>query len=44
MIGIGMDATMEQQNRRNMCLTKNKLSGDHSVFPITVDPALSRVL
>ena len=44
MIGIGMDSTYEQQNLRMLCLTKNKLSGNHENFPVRVDPQLSRVL
>ena len=43
MIGIGMDASYEQQDLRMFCLTKNKLSGNHENFPVTVVPALSRV-
>ena len=43
MIGIGMDASYEQQDLRMLCLTKNKLSGNHENFPIKVNPALSRV-
>lgn len=44
MIGIGMDATYEQQDLRMLCLTKNKLSGNHENFPVRVNPQLSRVL
>lgn len=43
MIGIGMDASYEQQNLRMLCLTKNKLSGNHENFPVNVIPELSRV-
>lgn len=43
MIGIGMDASMEQQNRRMLCLTKNKISSKHDIIPATVDPLTSSV-
>lgn len=43
MIGIGMDEMYEQQNRRMLCLTKNKISSDHSHIPVAVDPLLSKV-
>lgn len=43
MIGIGMDASYEQQDLRMLCLTKNKLSGNHENFPVRVVPSLSRV-
>ena len=43
MIGIGMDASYEQQDLRMICLTKNKLSGNHENFPVKVIPRLSRV-
>lgn len=43
MIGIGMDSVHEQTNRRMVTLAKNKTNGNHSSFPITVEPALSRV-
>lgn len=43
MIGIGMDASYEQQDLRMLCLTKNKLSGNHENFPVQFNPALSRV-
>lgn len=44
MIGIGMDASYEQQNLRMLCLTKNKLSGNHDHFPVRVVPELSKVV
>jgi len=44
MIGIGMDDTYEQQNKRMLCLTKNKISSDHSHIPVIIDPHLSKVL
>lgn len=43
MIGIGMDASYDQQDLRMLCLTKNKLSGNHENFPVSVVPSLSRV-
>ena len=43
MIGIGMDASYEQQNKRMLCLTKNKLSGNHDSFPVNIDPSISKV-
>lgn len=43
MIGIGMDEMYEQQNRRMLCLTKNKISSDHSHIPVAVDPLISKV-
>jgi hypothetical protein len=44
MLGIGSDAWHEQQNRRVMSITKNKISGDHSYFPITVNPSKSQIV
>lgn len=44
MIGIGMDEMYEQQSRRMLCLTKNKISSDHSHIPVIVDPHLSKVV
>jgi len=44
MIGIGMSADDERENKRMICLTKNKISADHSCFPITVDPLTSSVV
>lgn len=44
MIAMGMDSAFEQQNKRMITLTKNKISGDHSFFPINVDTTLSRVV
>ena len=43
MIGIGMDASYEQQNLRMLCLTKNKLGGQHAALPVRVNPALSAI-
>lgn len=42
MIGIGMDHTLEAEGRRMISLPKNKISGDHSSFPVNVNPSLSR--
>lgn len=44
MIGLGMDAAFEQQNKRMICLTKNKISACHDSFPVIVEPKLSKVL
>lgn len=43
MIGIGMDASYEQQDLRMLCLTKNKLGGQHAALPVRVNPALSAI-
>lgn len=43
MIGLGMDSSYDQQSLRMVCLTKNKLSGNHENFPVRVNEALSRV-
>lgn len=43
MIGIGMDDMYEQQGRRMLCLTKNKLNSDHSHIPVAVEERLSKV-
>ena len=43
MIGVGMDEQYEQMGRRMLCLTKNKISSDHSHIPVKVDPHLSKV-
>ena len=43
MIGIGSNTEYEQLGRRMLALPKNKLSGDHGHFPITVDTLLHRV-
>ena len=42
LIGIGMDATLELENRRMLSLCKNKLSGRHEHFPVNIVPQLSR--
>lgn len=43
LIGIGVDATLEAENRRMFSLPKNKISGVHDHFPVNVTPWLSRV-
>jgi len=43
MIGMGMDSSYEQQDLRMLCLTKNKRSGRHDNFPVSVLPSLSKV-
>lgn len=43
MVGIGMDLELEQAGMRMFTLCKNKLSGDHSSFPVRVEPQLSRI-
>ena len=44
MIGIGMDSQYEHEHKRMLCLVKNKLSGDHSNFPIMVREDRSKVI
>ena len=43
MIGVGVTAELEADGRRMFSLPKNKISGDHSSFPVNVLPHLSRV-
>lgn len=43
LIGMGMDATFEAEGLRNLCLIKNKISGNHDNFPVKINPPLSRV-
>lgn len=43
LIGIGMTQTMQQAGVRNLCICKNKLTGDHAVISVNIQPALSRV-
>ncbi len=43
MLGIGMDPSYEQQGRRMICITKNKLSGNHDAVPVQIDPFTSRI-
>ncbi len=42
MIGIGVNHDYERTNRRMISLPKNKISGRHEHFPISVIPELSR--
>lgn len=44
MIGMGMNTEFENQNRRMLVLTKNKISGNHEAFPIRVNPEISEVV
>ena len=44
MIGMGMNTEFENQNRRMLVLTKNKISGNHEAFPIRVNPEISEVI
>ena len=44
MIGVGFDATFEAESLRNFTLCKNKISGDHSNFPVRMVPQLSRMI
>lgn len=43
MIGLGMNAAYELEGLRHMTLCKNKISGDHSNFPVKIHPQLSRI-
>lgn len=43
MVGIGINMELEAAGCRQLSLPKNKLSGDHSTFPVKVDPFLSRI-
>lgn len=43
MIGVGVTSELEAEGRRMFSLPKNKISGDHSSFPVNVLPHLSRV-
>lgn len=43
LIGIGVDAVLEAENRRVFSLPKNKISGRHDNFPVNLIPQLSRV-
>ncbi len=44
MIGIGMDQAFEQQDKRMLCLTKNKIGANHDSYPVYVKPELSKVI
>ena len=43
MVGIGMSAEDEATGRRVLSLPKNKPGGNHSAFPVLVDPTKSRI-
>jgi archaellum biogenesis ATPase FlaH len=43
MIGIGADENMERMGLRTISLPKNKLSGNHDHFAITINPQLGTV-
>lgn len=43
MVGMGANADFLGRQQRMLSLCKNKLSGDHSYFPVQVDEALSKV-
>ena len=43
MIGIGMDDMYEQQDKRMLCLTKNKINSNHANIPVKIDPHLTKV-
>lgn len=44
MVGVGVTDEWDRINQRMLSLPKNKLSGNHSYFPVTVDPSLSKAL
>lgn len=44
LLGIGMNEQYKNQNRRMLSPCKNKISGNHSAFPVGVDPRLSKVI
>jgi archaellum biogenesis ATPase FlaH len=43
MIGIGADETMEKHGLRTISLAKNKLSGNHEYFTVSINPQLGLV-
>lgn len=43
LVGMGMDAVLEAENRRVLNLIKNKISGRHENFPVNIIPQLSRM-
>jgi len=43
MIGLGFDSELEKLDRRYMSLAKNKLTGDHSPFQVSIDRHLSKI-
>ena len=43
MVGIGMDPALDAHNQRALSLPKNKLSGDHEGFIVTIDKFRSKI-
>lgn len=43
MIGIGMDDAYHAQDRRMLCLTKNKINSNHANIPVKFHPLTSQV-
>ena len=43
MIGIGLNEEFRSQSMRMLSLCKNKISGNHSYFPVSVDERLSKI-
>lgn len=43
MVGIGLTPEDDAANRRVLSLPKNKPGANHSFFPVTIDPALSKM-
>lgn len=43
-IGIGTNQAYTESNRRMLNLAKNKISGNHTHFPIMIDASISKVL
>lgn len=44
MVGIGNNQEYNAMNRRMLSLPKSKFSGNHEPFPVSIDPALSRIV
>ncbi|MCK5016220.1 MAG: AAA family ATPase, partial [Candidatus Peribacteraceae bacterium] len=44
MIGIGINQQFRDQNMRMISIAKNKITSDHSHFPVAVDEALSKMV
>ena len=44
MVGMGATEDMNRQGQRMLSICKNKITGDHSFFPVQVDEALSKVV
>lgn len=43
MIGIGINKSFEQENKRMLNLPKNKVNGNHTHFAVKIDPRLNKV-